>query len=53
MTHSFLQEKRPMSDTQLVSKSDSVQQTVIHITPQIQVGGEELLIIGGPVPSKA
>lgn len=37
-----------MSDTQLVSKSDSVQQTVIHITPQIQVGGEELLIIGGP-----
>ncbi|MGB3404072.1 MAG: 3-deoxy-7-phosphoheptulonate synthase [Microcoleaceae cyanobacterium] len=37
-----------MSDTQLVSKSDAIQQSVIDITPQIQVGGKELLIIGGP-----
>lgn len=37
-----------MSDTQLVSKSDSVQQTVIHLTPHTRVGSEELLIIGGP-----
>ncbi|MGB3535091.1 MAG: 3-deoxy-7-phosphoheptulonate synthase [Microcoleaceae cyanobacterium] len=37
-----------MSDTKLVSKSDAVQQSVIKINSQIRVGGQELLIIGGP-----
>lgn len=37
-----------MKDAKLVSKSDSHQQTIVNLSEQIAIGGQKIVIIGGP-----
>ena len=41
-----------MLEAKLVTKSHPEHQTIVKLSETVSVGGTELLIIGGPVPSK-
>jgi 3-deoxy-7-phosphoheptulonate synthase len=37
-----------MLDAKLVAKSDAAQQTIVHLSNQVAIGGQKIVIIGGP-----
>jgi 3-deoxy-7-phosphoheptulonate synthase len=37
-----------MLDAKLVSKSDATQQTIVHLSDRVAIGGQKIVIFGGP-----